>query len=98
MDLNLAMDQSDDRLVFRPESEVTQPIDNSTVYADKWWVYVPDKGIMFFRRTPKSRHLAPQCNSNRDCAEAVRLKLYPWAELRHLPVVYLRIDSESRIQ
>lgn len=92
------MDPSDDRLVFRPESKVTQPFDGATVYADKWWVYVPDKGIMFYRHTPKSQHLAPQCNSSRNCAEIVRSNLYPWAELKHLPVVYLRVDSEGRIQ
>lgn len=96
--VEIVMEMDDDRLVFKPEEKVIQPIDGATACVNKWWVYVEGRGVLFFRAHPKSRHLAPQCNDNLFCAEAVRAHLYPWATLKHIPVVYLVVDSEGRIR
>lgn len=94
----MGIEIDDDRLVFKPEEKVTQPIDGAIAYCNKWWVYVEGKGVLFFRQHPKSRYLAPQCNDQQICAESVRVHLYPWATLKHIPVVYLVVDGEGRIQ
>lgn len=93
----MSFEQGDERLVFRSEERATTPRDGDTVLADRWWIYVEGKGIFFYRQTPRSRHLIPQCNSNKDCAEVVRARLYPWATLKHFPVIYMPVDSEGRM-
>lgn len=83
--------------MFCPLDRATAAKDGSTVRADRWWVYQEGKGIVFYRSTPKSGHLAPQCNASEPVADTVRSRLYPWAILKHLPVVYAHVDADGRM-
>jgi hypothetical protein len=84
------MKQDDPHLVFRPVDSLTDPPDGLVqVIKDAWWCSLPDRGLLFYRSTPKSCYLAPQCNRNQDVAEAIRLRFYPWAELVFVPAVFI---------
>jgi hypothetical protein len=49
---------------------------------NKWWIYDPDKGLVFFGQWP-------QCNSDKSIVEASRAKYYPNTELLFVKQVCL---------
>lgn len=53
------------------------------ILADRWWSYEPDKGLLFFRKSP-------QCNRRESIARMVTEKCHPDAEVIFVPRVYLR--------
>lgn len=86
------MEQDDPRLVFVKRERATTPIDGGTVLANRWWCFVEGRGVLFYRPTPKAKHLAPQCNWSQDIAERICERLYPWATVEYFPVVYVQAD------
>lgn len=84
-------DIEDSRLVFLPVETASEPKDGlpQRCLKDYWWIFEPTRGILFYRQTAKSKHLSPQCNSNRVIAEQIRSRLYPWAEIKQVPKVFV---------
>lgn len=65
-------------------------------YLNRWWVCHPEKGIIFYR--PEGTHGgSPQCNTREDVTRDMASRLYPWAEVKLLPVVIQRVDPHDYI-
>lgn len=79
------MEPDNPNLVFCPDIET--PINHSTVFVDYWWCFHPDKGAIFFKLY--GRNYSPQCNQSQELAEAILKKLYPWAEIRFIPLAFV---------
>lgn len=73
------------RIHYLPlDKATTEPGDGFwEVYADRWWSYEPDKGLLFYRKSP-------QCNSNEAIARKVTQSCHPGAEVIFVPRVYLK--------
>lgn len=83
------MKSNDPRIVYVPLEEATAPRDGAVYMTNRWWSYVEDRGILFYRASPKDRHLSPQCSAQRAVSELVTKRLYPWATIKLIPVVYV---------
>ena len=79
------------RLIFLPEGQVLAASGPCMAYRDRYWCVHPDTGaIIFYTFSSKRRGLleaSPQCNSSESGAERLRQQLYPWADLRFIPLV-----------
>ena len=64
-----------------PIDKAVKPFDGAYVYCDRWWT-VENDCILFYRGSP-------QCNADRRIAESFRDRMYPGADVRLLPVVYM---------
>ena len=65
-----------------PVSRVTIPFNEARVLTNSYWIVVDECVLMYKGRSP-------QCNMNKEIAERVRDRLYPDAEVRFIPLVYL---------
>lgn len=83
--------RDDSRLIFLSLEEATNlPSGSLFCYKEYWWIFDPKKGLVFYQGYGKRsiKTAAPQCNLNGVIAEQVRSRLYPWAELRQVPIVF----------
>jgi len=69
---------------FSPEPT---PFSGAEVLTDRWWIVHPEKGLPLFRGW------SPQCNSSERVARTIA-EMYPWAEVRFLPVAYIRREAQ----
>ncbi len=53
-----------------------------------WWWIVKNESLLFYCQTSMSFG-SPQCNADRRLAESVRDRIYPEAEVRQIPAVYI---------
>lgn len=99
------MDQDDPRIEYMSLEEAARPKQGMVeTLIDYWWPVHPERGIMLFHydrakeQMDKDRGVvtrkwredgAIQANRNQDIAERVMLKLYPWAEIRQLPLIFI---------
>jgi len=81
------------RLRFVAESE----LDTGERYSGKvtavvngFWAVHPQKGIVVWGYGPRSVQLYPQYNPDLRVAEKLVQSLYPWAEVKKIPLVLLR--------
>jgi hypothetical protein len=89
----MAIKQDDPRLLWVTILEAVKLLDGDiTVYRDHWWV-VGEKGILFWSPTAKQTFRHPQCNLSEDIAVRIRNKLFPWADIMKIPVVYRRREE-----
>lgn len=58
---------------------------------DCWWAVHPERGLILW----DGRIKAPQFNQNRDVVESLIPRLYPWAEARFMPSVFLPADPQD---
>ena len=80
--------RDDPRLVYVPLEKATTPKDGlCNVYANRFWVYDEERGVVFFRSS-KRDPLSPQCNQNERVLLHVRSSMYPWCTIRHIPFVF----------
>lgn len=82
--------EDDHRLRFIPISEIATPRSHHEVFVDYWWSVHPERGAVLW--APYRGMLAPQCNSDRAITERF-VTMYPWAEVRQLPVAYVRVPN-----
>lgn len=82
------MKDATDKLEYMTLEEAATPRDG-TVYTDRWWVAHPEKGLAFYRASPRTRHRAPQCNHDIRMAEHLIASIYPGHVPRYMPVVFL---------
>lgn len=83
------MNPDSTKLIFR--SNIETPINHSTVFVNYWWCYHSDRGAVFFKLW--RNNVSPQCNQSQELAEAIRKKLYPWAELRFVPLAFVEANQ-----
>jgi hypothetical protein len=90
----MAIDENDPRLVYMKEEKLIKPKAGRVLcYLDAYWIVHPDKGVLFWKSTPKAKYLAPQCNQN-VVAETIKGRLYPWATVKQIPQVFIVDDAE----
>jgi len=72
---------------YKPLDEITKEPGEGfwEVYVDRWWSYEPDKGVLFYQKSP-------QCNKNEALARSVTSKYHPGAEVIFIPRAYLMHD------
>ena len=81
-------EQNDKNLSFLPVTAATNPANGMyRCIKDSWWIAHPDKGLIFYRKH------SPQCNANEEIARRLKEKLYPWAEVVHMPFVFVESDQ-----
>jgi hypothetical protein len=85
--------EDDPRLRFVPiETATTPPANLIDHIKDAWWVVHPQKGLVFW-----DKHRAPQCNRSEDITRRIAGAMYPWAEIRFIPSVFLRINPHDYV-
>lgn len=94
----MSVKQDDPRLHFLQLSEVTQAPDGLCAhYKNRWWSYDPERGIIFWKPDKHSGHLFPQCNSSEDTARHLTKSLYPWAETKFVPSVFVQANPQDYV-
>ncbi|UXN70929.1 hypothetical protein N8A98_07000 [Devosia neptuniae] len=96
----MSYEQDDPRLVYLPETNVMDVKGHCDVIRNRWWVVHPERGLIFWqpetrRRKGQLTGAAPQCNSDETITRRVIAKLYPWAEVKQVPLVLLPISMSD---
>lgn len=72
--------------------DVRAPFDGAVVQNNTWWMMKDGHGV-FYRSTPKSRHLYPQCNAQEAIVRMMHKKpQYEGFDVEFLEVSYLPPD------
>ena len=58
---------------------------------NRWWMTHPEKGLILYRPNKKAG-TSPQCNANKELAEAAMEKMYPWAKSVFVERAFVEID------
>ena len=58
------------------------------VLTNRWWSYKPDKGLIFYGKSP-------QCNRLKNIADLVTKKCHPGADVIYVPRVYVKHDCKD---
>lgn len=84
------MKKSDMNLI--PVAQATTPKDGLVhCHVDCWWIVI-DECLVFYK-PPRWRGAGtPQCNANEEITRKIGAKLYPGAEVRKIPVVYIEAE------
>jgi len=77
--------QNDIRLSFLPESDILKTKGPCWALHNYWWAVDPDRGLILFGPSK-----APQANMNQQLTVDLQQRLYPWAEVKHFPLVLLK--------
>ena len=95
-----SISDDDARLVFVAESVAAQPIPGIIeCIIDRWWIVHPTKGLVYHQHRGYGARISPtpQCNRDKSIAERLASGLYPWAEVRQIPVVFHRINVSDYV-
>ena len=93
----MAIEPDDSRLCFMPiEKAQIAPAGLCEHYKDRWWSFDSERGIIFWKPHKRSG-LFPQCNSIEHTAISLTTKLYPWAETKFIPSVFVRANPNDYI-
>jgi len=86
------VNRDDERLRFVPHEKAVKPIHGPCYcYVDMYWC-VDDQGSLMFWRPGKSGVVYAQCTFSRALTETIRDRLYPWAEVSHIPLVFTPLE------
>jgi hypothetical protein len=90
------MDENDEKLTFVPLDVLTKYPSEGFFrhYVDCYWIMHPEKGAISYRMG-KRGPLAPQCNRKEVVTQLICDKIYPWAEVCHIPSVFWPIDPHD---
>lgn len=84
------VEPDDPRLRFVPIEKVCIAPEGYCIhYKDYWWVYDPKRGLVFWQPTARRTHRFPQCNKAEGTTRHLAKKLYPWAEIKFVPSVFV---------
>lgn len=88
----------DRRLIFVPENTVATPVlgpagTRCRRIADHWWIAHPERGLAFWGRFS----MVPQAHADETTARELARRLYPWAEVRHVPLVVYDPDRKDAV-
>lgn len=80
------MDPDDERLSYIPLDRATRT--KGIVYAvhDAWWSVHPERGLVMYRNH------SPQYNHSESISRDFTTRLYPWAEVRQIPLVLVKVS------
>lgn len=82
------MTEDDPRLIYMPYEDREKRSGPCHVIRDSYWATHPEKGLVFYATGRKALDAAaPQCNRNEAITEMLATKLYPWAEVKFVPLV-----------
>lgn len=85
--------EDDKQLVFVPLEEASTPPGGIIeCLKDNFWLYKEGKGILYWKDKYNSY---PQCNINRAVVENIKNRMYPWAEIIYVPVVFMKINIKD---
>lgn len=85
------MTEDDPTITYISIEEATKPPGGLIEHLrDKWWSVHPTKGLIFYVGKGKPKCFSPQCNSNEDITRRIQEMLYPWAEVRFMPSVFIK--------
>lgn len=78
----------DPRLFFIPEANINTVIRGERGIPTRrlenhWWIAHPEKGLAFWGL----HSMAPQANADEQVTRKLAAMLYPWAEVRQVPLV-----------
>ncbi len=83
------MNSDDKALRFVPIEKATIPPSGLIEhFKECFWCVHPEKGIVFWKRSP-------QCNTNKLSATRIRDHMYPWAEVHFLSSVFRKINPHD---
>ena len=92
-------DINDPSFVWVPEKDFTSASGIVQVYRNRWWTCHPETSDILFvhvgLRAGRKASLAdasPQCNASQEIAFMLMEKAYPWAAIRHVPLVLKPIN------
>ncbi len=93
----MAIEPDDPRMVYLPEADVLKASGHCGVMRDRWFCVHPERGLIFWQPDTRKRKgsltgASPQCNSNESISQSIQAKLYPWAEVKFIPMVIVPID------
>lgn len=74
----------DPRIQFVPFER--EPDEGDRIMRDRWWVAHPERGLVTWVSYGRNAIISPQCNAVESITRALAAKLYPWAEVRFVPV------------
>lgn len=88
------MDVNIEKVRFMKESDVLSANGICQVYRDRFWIYCPARGLVFytFQKRDGIREATPQCNSQEFITISLRDRMYPWAEVKFFPLVLKPIN------
>jgi hypothetical protein len=82
------IDADDERISYIPFDDVTKARGLVEAWRDAWWSVHPERGLIMWRPNRRSAGF-PQCNQNEIIARKIGDKMYPWAEIRQIPLVLI---------
>ena len=93
----MTISPDDPRFVYLAESKAVDASGHCDVIRDAWFCVHPEKGLMFWqdnlrRRKGSLTGARPQCNRNEALARDLCARMYPWAEVKQIPLVIVPID------
>lgn len=88
-ELEMPYQPDDPRIVYLPLSDAERAEGSCEVVRNSWWTVHPERGLVFWTRTPKNglRGAKPQCNRDERVANMVVPQMFPWAEIKWVPLV-----------
>lgn len=82
-------EKNDKDLVFISLEKATTPFDGAIAMTNRFWSICPERGLIFWKPKGRKGSGSPQCNSDERMSKHLNEKLYPWAETKFVPVVYI---------
>lgn len=93
----MPVQRDDPRLHFVPiEKAEMAPAGLCEHYKDRWWSFDSERGVIFWK-PDKRAGFFPQCNSTEYTARSLTAKLYPWAETKFIPSVFVRANPNDYV-
>lgn len=81
--------ENDKRLSFIPIDQATRAPDGyCCCIRDSWWIVHPTRGLVIYKG------FSPQCNHHEAIVRRMA-PMYPWAEVRLIPEVFLAVDASE---
>lgn len=87
----MSIPEDSPRLTFVPESDLALDDYSGKAIAivNGYWAVHPERGLVIWGFTRKSPYVYPQYNSDPMVAQKLVASLYPWAEVKKIPLVLL---------
>lgn len=82
-------------IIYRTEEELTTPFDGAVTIINHYWCYAAGNGYVFYKRFPSSRYVYIQANLDSRVTEMLVARLYPWATVVRVPIVYIKTDENG---
>jgi hypothetical protein len=61
-------------------------------FQNRYWVCHETHGVLFYK---VDGFHSPQCNASEAIAISIRDQLYPWAEVRKIPSVFVKVNPRD---